>query len=93
MSDCHLIMGHTIHSICQLICNFLVSHWHNLYISRLIRAKFSDTVRNPTPFFLVCFIIGYPDLALPFFRPFPHFIHTISDHHDMPYHNKIIIVF
>ena len=25
-----------------------------------------------------CFIIGYPDSALPFFRPFPHFIHTIS---------------
>ena len=22
-------------------------------------------------FFLVCFIIGYPDSALPFFRPFP----------------------
>ena len=35
-------------------------------------------------FLLVCFIIGYPDSALPFFRPFPHFIHTISDHHDMP---------
>ena len=34
--------------------------------------------------FFFFLIIGYPDSALPFFRPSPHFIHTISDHYDMP---------